>query len=304
MRAQSGGVDWKQQRQGARVSLTSIPMAMSDEHPTPLGVLIISQDCDVVREPHETPNVVVAEVVKLTDDRHIRECGDGQRPRWVPLPMLGPEYFIDLEFVATVPKEAITPEMLSSEERDEDAESARRLARSLGRRFSRFPFPDKLNRHIKKVQDKAKDRYDTDLPIGKAFQEIRQLRLGSTGEWTVFPLALRLYVILKLNVLPFPEDRAQILNEYLDDKDSNRIRRRTPGQIAELLFPPGGDRPNLAGAYRLWLEFADALIERWPEDEITEAIEASVTDPDSFTMSMMSSSESLDLDHLSPPVPL
>jgi len=150
-------VDWKSQRQGLILRMNSLPLAGGGMFDTEHDVVVITQTCDVVRghepqggKPPNAPNLSVAAIVRLTDGEQLRECQDQQRPRWVALPALGNDLFGDLDFVASVPKNSITTDQLRGCAVDlRDRVQVRDLGRALGRRYSRFAFPESLTDPIR-----------------------------------------------------------------------------------------------------------------------------------------------------------
>lgn len=124
-------------------SIAAIPVLVaqgtSEDRPTPHGVVVVSQTCDAVRVNAST--VVVAPVVRLIGP-DVSLARSGRSPRYAALPALGPDFFAQLETVATVSKH-----LLRREDRRRGVTGLldeRRLAQSVGRRFARFAFPDDL----------------------------------------------------------------------------------------------------------------------------------------------------------------
>ena len=69
--------------------------------PAPLGVVLISQTCDVVLAGR--PGVQVARRIRLPLDE-ARDARDGKRPRYAHLPQLGDRDFADLDVIGTAAK--------------------------------------------------------------------------------------------------------------------------------------------------------------------------------------------------------
>ena len=110
------------------VELASIPSGKA---------VIITQTCDVVQDKYRY--VHLAPIVQLPE-LEASNAREGKRSQYVHVPTLGADYFGDLTQVATFEKELIAravraPGVITDEE-------IRNFGRAVGRRFSRFAFPD------------------------------------------------------------------------------------------------------------------------------------------------------------------
>ncbi len=282
---------------------------------TPEGVAILSQTCDLVRD--DPPTVVVAPVVRLTPAQSAG-ARDGRRSAVVPLRALGDGCYVDMRQAYSVTKEhlislARTRGVLS----DADVSEFGRL---LGRRYSRFPFPDELVYWLRPLQKVAESKHSKpESAEGRAFRHVLDLRLENGAPWERPPLALTLAVIVESGVVPvFPGDDLPDI----------------PGDLAAWLRPKGQLQSADAIAKRLdaavdpverhWLW--QAIGEAWaskcrPSDSdlkdldesdrqringivLNQEIASDVTSEDEYSLFRYRRSEALDLDYLSPSVPL
>lgn len=306
-------VHWNAQRQGLILRMDSLPLADGGTFDAEHDVVGITQTCDVVRgresqggKPANAPNLSVAAIVRLTDGDQLRECQDQQRPRWVALPGLGNDFFADLDFVASVPKNAITYDQLRGCAVDlRDRVQVRDFGRALGRRYSRFAFPESLTGAIRTVQKTARQKYASpNSPRGRTFHKIRELRLESGDDWEATALNLTLHIILEGAQIPGPNDRAAIDEQTI--KDQMDAGRRESRDMMKVIDELEQDSLYADTAYRLWVEFGDSLTKDWPQGDghPTGNLTISVTDVDGFTLAMYDASESFDLQYLSPIGPM
>lgn len=305
-------------RQGDVVEVVELPLVtgvkVCEWDPTPHGVVILSQTCDLVRP--DPLFVTVAPLVELAADE-VRSARKGRQPSLVHVTDLGDSWFVDLRRVASVSKEWLTTQPRQhgvSTDRD-----ISEFGKLVGRKFSRFAFPDEVVYWLKPLQEVAASKYDNPASAeGRLFNQVRELRVKVDRSWS-YPFALTLVVILEPGELPtFPNDDLPDITSSLTAWLRPNGVLRPPGEIAERL--DASDDP--IERYWLW----QALGEAWSlkcrpkrgdlrsesEDKrlrIENAIQGGelgyeVMTTDDFSMTNYLNSEMLDLDHLSPVVPL
>lgn len=274
----------------------------------PNGVVLISQTCDVVLGNRHS--VQVAPLVFL--DAHLADgARGGDRPRFVHVPELGETAFADLEVVATVSKRWLGRHVRTAGvARDEDV---RDLGRKIGRRYSRFAFPDELHPWLepltKAVVSKSHNPRSHEGHVVNS--DVVEFRVEATTGWASgAPYDLVLVVIVHPGVLPsFPDDEMpdlpEELNEWLYSDDGNLVR--TPGEIASKL----ANTTDAVDRYFLWPALAEAWVGRCVPDgrhprmvrEALSSLNAEVVSADEYSLARYRRSEQLDLDHLSQPLP-
>ncbi|WP_237506608.1 hypothetical protein, partial [Streptomyces sp. SID8380] len=281
---------------------------------TPHGAALITQTCDVVLSDRLTAHL--APVLQLTP-AEAKANRNGRRPHLVHLPELGDCYFADLTYVATVSKSVI-----AAAERKPGVESidaVRKFGQRIGRRFSRFAFPDEVVPWIRPLQALVESKVSKEAsPIGWALSKVASLRLECAGEWEVAPYPLTLCVVLEPGVLPpFPPDEipscSERTNTWLYGPNGSALIRKH-SEIAKCLHD--GERVSLDAADRYWLW--GALADSWaamcvpPENSTVETLEAveggalssEILSTDDFSFERYRHSEEIDLDHLSSPLPV
>jgi hypothetical protein len=248
----------------------------------------------------------VAKLVQL-EGTMAQEAADGRRPRFAAVPNEGAGWFTDLEVIGTMDK--FTLVRLSNREGVIGDDQVRSFAEGVGRRFSRFPFPDEVteqtNALVKEVQSKY--RKETS-PLGQVLQQVLQLRLQAQPRWDDLNAVVTLFVICNPGVLPTfenPPDVPADLTRWLQ-LDAAGVASRTPSEIAERLLAAS---PSSVEASYLWDQLGRVWARRCSEVKPTggtgkaHEFHAEVLSADEFTLDRVRSSEVLDIDYLSPPTP-
>jgi hypothetical protein len=273
--------------------------------------VIITQTCDVVQDKHRY--VHLAPVVQLPEPEG-SNARDGKLSQYVHIPALGSDYFGDLAQIATFEKELIASAVRSPGVTTD--EEVRNFGRAVGRRFSRFAFPDEVVPWLRPLEVVMQSKHDKqESAVGRAAQKLASIRVAAEppGWRGGPPYSLTLYFILKSGTLPtFIDDEPPDLPDRIGTwlRPSGTLIR-TPSQIAEKI-EENADDP--AALYHLRL----ALGEAWAasctparRDQTKEGvmsalsgpITADVTTAEDFRYSHFRRTEELDLDHLSPALP-
>jgi hypothetical protein len=188
----------------------------------------------------------------------------------------------------------------------------RNFGRAVGRKFSRFPFPDEVSPWLRPLEElMAKRSGKLNSPEGRLLEQIAELRIEASDDWKGSQYSLVLIMIVEPGVLPsFPDDKLP------DFPDSERAwlggdiydPKRPSSEIAERL--EASQQPEVR--YWLWMALASAWAARCKPKgrEATPEVLAAVTGVagevvsiDEFPLTRYRKSEQLDLDHLSEPYP-
>lgn len=145
------------------------------------GVVLITQTCDIVRDCRTRPFVIVAPLVTLKNPA-ASEALRGMRPRFVNVPALGPFVFADLDHLVTVEKSVLarlprTPGTTSDEE-------IRRFGLQVGRKMSRFAFPDDLAVALRGLVARIRNKHAKDSAEGRALAALEEIRITATPDWS------------------------------------------------------------------------------------------------------------------------
>ncbi|WP_131801409.1 hypothetical protein [Klenkia brasiliensis] len=302
-----GPPDW---RQGDRLDLRQLHIHGTDgceSIDAPLGVAIISQTCDLVRDSIQT--ISVSPIVDLPTDV-AQHAARGWRPRYVSLGVGGTE-FVDLDIIATVTKSKAAAVWQAPGFDGSDLPSVRAFGQRLGRRFSRFAFPDEVTPVFDVLRKRIMKREGKERSAEwLALRDIREIRVESLNGWNAAPYDLKIILVLIEGVLPpYPEegiDQTDLHTWLAENPDSLTIASRLYrlGSFAKL------SNPDDIEINLLWMALADAWAELCTSGgagvggpTILEGgeVTAEVVSEDEFSLGRMRRTEMLDLDHVSGP---
>lgn len=275
---------------------------------TPLGVAIVSQTCDIVRMSPDRSEIQVAPIERL-DEPKLSAARDGRMPRFVPVPGGGGNAFVDLDHIVSVPKVDLAQYESVTGCRS-DAER-RALGQAIGRKFSRFPFPDEVSEQIARLIKSVRDKYDRpSSSIGRVLRRVMEVRLEAESTWSDPDSEIRLIVVCNPREIPTfeepPELPPQLRGQLRLDPSGTSVLPSS--RLAEMLENAyeDGDRTRV---YFLW----QALVDSWadqcnrvtpktgtgnPHRFVGEFLEAG-----EFSLVRVRASEILDVDNLSTPWP-
>ena len=263
-------------------------------------VAVISQSCDVVREDREW--ITVAVVEEVSQNAHL--AARGSMPQYVPLHEIGPTKFIDLDRVASLKKADIVSLPRTPGVSPTDWDAVRRLSRGLGRKFSRFAFPDAVVPWFDPLRPYFEGKHEKQSSVGRTFRAISELRVQSE-DWSAGGSATKLHVIVKAEELP-ESDEAKISADVLALGQNPSVQA-----ICDLVRPSESVSRGGADGLELWNLLADALailcMSKAKKDSVAGASDAissiagQVWSENDFSLSLYRRSEMLDLDHLSSP---
>lgn len=302
-------------RQGDVMDFESLPVIDSgglSETSCDLGAAILTQTCDLV-QPRRA-YVVVAPVVEL-DPNDSALASRGRMPQYVQIASDGGNRFVDLTRCATVTKSAVANrKRLHAGVDPEDSVAASRFGAQIGRRFSRFAFPDEVQPWFRPLQEKVTKAHGKDSPLGRILRETVDLRIQST-DWGNPGMQLVIHVIVPASLLPGSVDfdpdgiSGDLMRQLRPDgtliEDVNQIADRIWLDMSASSTPM-----STADRDYLWNAFAEALAGLCkPKDpnpnpatlRAVASIEGHLSTDEEFSLYLFRRTESLDLDHLSPP---
>lgn len=144
------------------------------------GLVVVTQTCDVVRSCADRPFVQVAPLIRLEDPIQ-REAAAGWRPRYAPVPNLGADAFADLDRIVTIEKTIlVTCEQVPGWESDAEI---RRFSKSVGRKFSRFAFPDDLAEALRPLVKRIREKHKKESEEGRALRLVKEIRIVADPHW-------------------------------------------------------------------------------------------------------------------------
>lgn len=147
-----------------------------------VGFAVISQTCDVVREPERVPYVSVCPMVVI-DEKRIGEIERGQAPRFGFLSATPENVVVDFSRTMSVSKN-----LLVSWERQRgcvDESQQLEFARALETFFGRFAFPDAFVTSVVSLRKAILSKYPkAGSDLGKAVRSIREIRAYPHASWS------------------------------------------------------------------------------------------------------------------------
>jgi len=158
-----------------------------------LGLVVLTQTCDIIRSCAERPYVEVGPLVEV-DDVRLREIQRGRRPAYAFVPLLAKRKLAaDLDRVMTVEKP-----LVATWERTQgwihDAE-ARAFALALARKRARFAFPDDFTKLVRKLQKRLEEKHDRESIEGRALRALREIRVAASPSWDENPCTLTFWFV-------------------------------------------------------------------------------------------------------------
>jgi hypothetical protein len=183
---------------------------------SPVGLVALTQTCDIRRSSKNEPFVHFARVVEL-DEETARQARGKRRPRYVNIPGRSERSFADLQGVITVEKAVVAKwerrvGCQTDQERKDFTEGVRR-------RWSRFAFPDDVNATLEPLRGSLDKDDGKNNKNGNVIRELRQIRASADAGWEVSPIDLYLYFVLaptEESAVP-DEDCAEVIDAWMNN---------------------------------------------------------------------------------------
>lgn len=147
-----------------------------------VGFAVISQTCDVVRDPERVPYVSVCPMVAV-DEKRIGEIERGQAPRFGFLSATPEGVVVDFSRTMSVTKELLVS--WHKQRGCEDENQQLEFARALETFFGRFAFPDDFVASVASLRKAILSKYSKgESDLGKAVRSIREIRVFPHASWS------------------------------------------------------------------------------------------------------------------------
>lgn len=271
--------------------------------PTPTGAVVLSQTCDVAQANRHT--VQVSPLAQL-DGNLAKEAARENRPRYAPVWTAesttadDPLGYADLEVVATWSKKRLAHERQQPASWHTSTET-RRFGRAVGRRFSRFAWPDRMQPWLRPLEEILQHRYnEATQPAGRLVADLQQVRVGA-DQWEHPQAQLTLHFIFEPGVLPpsdVPEPPSAAVSQFLDTdptwkRIAEELERTSAPQDRSALYQAAADR--WAGACTPKGTQADDVLQAVVD------VDAQIWSADEFSVDMARQCPNLDVDYVSEP---
>jgi hypothetical protein len=260
--------------------------------PTPLGVVLLTQCCDLARGGNGEAHV--AKVVRLSGV-DAANAKSGRTPRFIELNGL-PEsdLFADLGHVGGMTNRAV---LAHSRRPAVPPHERYLLGQRVARRFGRFAYPDEvqplLSWIVNRIRSKAKSERS---PLGRLLGRVATIRIENEGGWDAGPWSLTLVLVLEDGELP----------TLSGDPTGRGASETTPAGMAAIATLITDLGPGASELANLWLAFCEAFAtealvgSRISRDIVSEFLVEAVEESE-FSYARYRRSTDLDVDHVSGP---
>jgi len=206
------------------------PQALTSEV---LGLVVVTQTCDVVRSCVTRPFIEVAPLVRVSED-DLHQVKRGRRPAHATLPALEKELLVaDIDRVMTVEKSIVASwKRTPGFTRDADG---RAFAQALARKRVRFAFPDDFTSLVKKLQARLGDKHDKNTDEGRGLRALREIRVCASPSWDAASIEIFFWFIRDDAAATFEgKSWADLLKDWLKLVSATGRFTTVDGQIARL----------------------------------------------------------------------
>jgi hypothetical protein len=158
-----------------------------------LGLVLVSQTCDIVRSPEDRPSVTMCPLVEV-DEAQYSLVAKGYMPRYAALPGVSARRLVaDLDRSMTVDKTVMVRwERIAGVSNDIEG---RAFALALSRKASRFAFPDDFNEYVAPLAKRLREKHDKQSPEGNALRALAEVRVMAEPHWDAPEVDLTFYFI-------------------------------------------------------------------------------------------------------------
>jgi hypothetical protein len=247
----------------------------------------------------------------------------GRNARYVHLPQKGEGFFADLAYMATCSMKMLRKTVREPGVDPQDDDEVTAFGRGVGRRFSRYPFPDEVVPWLSGLREIVLEKANNERSAqGLAIDQVLEFRVEASApnRWTQAPYKLTLVLLLKDGVLldsTDPQPISDQLNQFLNPTYRAKpmaeaiAKKLMANQLDSSISPP-----PMEDRVHLWF----ALAERWAAlcvpksqssqpDSVKNAVEGGsfgvdLVPENEFSYARYRHSEMLDVQHLSPSYPL
>jgi hypothetical protein len=176
-----------------------------------LGLVVLTQTCDIVRGSAQRPFIEVAPLVEVSEE-YAHDIERGWRPLYAIIPALRSHRLVaDLDRTMTVEKAVVAKWPRTTGCRTDD--EVRRFSRALARKRARFAFPDDFAEFVKKLASRLQDKHNKQTDEGRALRALREIRVRAAPSWGATEIELTFWFIRQEDESNFEGQR---LDSFLD----------------------------------------------------------------------------------------
>jgi hypothetical protein len=157
------------------------------------GFVVLTQTCDVIRSSRERPVLEVSPLVEV-DVEHLGPIERGYRPRYAYVPGVAASRLVaDLDRVMTVEKRVAA--VWSRTRGYSSDEQSRAFAMAIGRKRTRFAFPDDFTALAERLQKRIVEKHRRDSLEGRALRALREIRVQAAPSWDAGQVSLHFWFV-------------------------------------------------------------------------------------------------------------
>ncbi len=178
-----------------------------------LGMVVLTQTCDIVRDCLERPFIEVAPLVR-TNEQLVEEIRRLKRPAYAYIPTVADSHLVaDLDRTMTVEK-SIIASFKRTEGYKTDSEQ-RDFANALSRKRSRFAFPDDFVVAARDLQRHLIKKHNSQNDAGAYWRELQQIRICAIPSWNEAEVHLHWWFIKNNNPVAVETDWQLYIDRWL-----------------------------------------------------------------------------------------
>ena len=160
-----------------------------------VGLVAISQTCDIVRRTGGRHFVAVCPLIKVSKDE-LSAIRKGRKPYMTVIESVDETVVADLRRVMSVHKDVVRNWKRQNGFKSEDARL--RFAAALERKFGQFAFPDEFQQAIRKFRDRVWSRHSKSRSEpGKVYRSLVQIRFRAEPNWIANKRTITVVAILR-----------------------------------------------------------------------------------------------------------
>jgi hypothetical protein len=176
-----------------------------------LGLVVLTQSCDIVRNSLDRPFIEVAPIVEVSE-QHAHEIERGLRPQYAIIPALRNAWLVvDLSRTMTIEKGVMVKWRRRTGCQTDD--ERRRFASALQRKRARFAFPDDFSKFAQELLSRIRNKHDKQNDEGRALRALREIRVHAAPSWESAQVELMFWFIRNEDELDFEGNRWELLVE-------------------------------------------------------------------------------------------
>lgn len=162
------------------------------------GLVVVSQTCDIVKDPASRQFVEVAPLVNV-GEVNFKEIKSGASPRFAVIEALEAQRIVaDLDRLMTVEKPVL--EQWNRVEGFSSPQALRKFSEALSRKRTRPAFPDDFNEYISPLRTVFKKKAGKDSDEGRALDQVEEIRVISS-DWNSEKVKVDFLFFLSKNII-------------------------------------------------------------------------------------------------------